>query len=402
MNVLDVVIVVVAVLYGIGGFRSGAVVGIFSLVGFFGGAAIGAQLARPLGSRVADGRAQIPVAIVCVLVLATLGQLLMVYIAGHVKAKVIRERGRPIDAAVGAVLGVVSVLLVAWMLAVPLASSPYPALASEAGHSRLVRAVNDVVPTSVRGLYSSLRTFLNQSGFPPVLGDLPSTSVVPVTAPPARLSPAAAREVRVAHRSTFKIYGQAPECGRGIEGSGFVYAPHRIITNAHVVAGTRSVSVVVGRSSDGTARTVSASVVVFDPDRDIAVLRVPDLKAPVLHFAPRSARSGSPAVVLGYPENGPFTVRSARVRSQTTVRGSNIYGNGSIDRSIYSIRAIVRSGNSGGPLLSYNGKVLGIVFATALDSSDTGFVLTDGEIAARAKQGRHATASVSTQSCTPD
>ena len=402
MNILDVVIIVVAIAYGIGGFRSGAVIGIFSLIGFFGGAAVGAQLATPLGSRVADGRAQIPVAIVLVLVLATVGQLLAVYIAGHVKAKVVRERGKRVDSVIGAVLGVVSVLLVAWMLAVPLASSPYPALAAEAGHSRLVRAVNNVVPTRVRGLYSSLRTFLNQSGFPPVLGDLPSTSVVPVTAPPTNLSPAATRQVRIAHRSTFKIYGQAPECGRGIEGSGFVYAPHRIITNAHVVAGTRTVSVDVGKSSDGTPRMLTATVVVFDPDRDIAVLRVPQLDAPVLHFAANSAPTGAPAVVLGYPENGPFTVRSARVRSETTVRGSNIYGNGDIERSIYSIRAIVRSGNSGGPLLSYRGKVLGIVFATALDSSDTGFVLTENEIAARAREGRHATHAVSTQSCTPD
>lgn len=397
MNVLDLVIILAAIAYGIGGFRSGAVVGAFSLVGFFGGAALGAQLAQPLGSRIADGRAQIPVAIVLVLVLATVGQLGGVYVAGYVKARLVHERGRPWDSGVGAALGVLSVLLVAWMVAVPLAHSPYPSLASEAGHSRIVRAVNGVIPTSVRGLYGSLRGFLDQSGFPPVLGDLPSTSVVAVGPPPSNLSGAVQQRVRVAQRSTFKILAQAPQCGRGIEGSGFVYAPHRILTNAHVVAGSQTVQVQVGPQD-----SVAATVVVFDPDRDVAVLAVPDLDAPALRFAPDAARTGDPALVLGYPENGPFTVRSARVRSQTTVQGSNIYGSGGVRRSIYSTRAVVRSGNSGGPLLAFDGTVLGMVFATALDSSDTGFVLTDGEIGARAKQGRTATNRVSTQGCTPD
>lgn len=396
MNVLDLLIVLAASAYGIGGFRSGAVVGIFSLIGFFGGAILGAQLAEPLGSRLADGRAQIPIAILCVLVLATVGQLAGVYVAGHVKVHLVRERGRAWDAAIGSALGVLSVLLVAWMVAVPLASSPYPSLASAAGRSRIVRAVNGVLPDSVRGLYSSLRGFLDQSGFPPVLGDLPSTSVVAVPPPPSNLSPAVQRRIRVAQRSVFKIYGQAPQCGRGMEGSGFVYAPHHVLTNAHVVAGTRTVEVHVGPGED-----LPAKVVVFDPDRDVAVLEVPGLDAPTLRFAPKTAERGDPAAVLGYPQNGPFTVRSARVRSQTQVQGSNIYGAGSVRRSIYSIRSVVRSGNSGGPLLAYDGTVLGIVFATALDSPDTGFVLTREEIGARAQQGRTATEAVGTSGCTP-
>ncbi|WP_375481823.1 MarP family serine protease [uncultured Jatrophihabitans sp.] len=394
MNLLDLIIIVVAVAYAIGGFRSGAVVGVFSLIGFFGGAAIGAQLAQPLGSRVADGRAQIPVAIVCVLVLATIGQLAGVYLAAHVK-QLVPEWGKPVDAGVGSILGVLSVLLVAWMVAVPLATSPYPTLASEAAHSRIVRAVNGAVPDGVRGLYSSLRGFLNQSGFPPVLGDLPSTSVVAVPAPPASLSPAVQARVRAAQRSTVKIYGQAPECDRGIEGSGFVYARHRVLTNAHVVAGTRSVRIQV----DGG--TVPAKVVYLDPDRDVAVLSAPRLDAPVLRFTGSPGRTGDAATVLGYPENGPFTVRTARIRSQTTVRGSNIYGHGTITRSIYSIRSVVRSGNSGGPLLANDGTVLGMVFATALDSPDTGFVLTDAEIASGASTGRTANTAVDTGGCTP-
>jgi S1-C subfamily serine protease len=398
VNLLDLIIILAAVAYGVGGFRSGAVVGIFSLVGFFGGAALGAQLAQPLGSRLVDGRAQEPVAIFCVLVLATIGQLAGVYVAGHVRSRIaIHGQGRMWDAAIGALLGVVSVLLVAWMVAVPLARSSYPELASEASHSEIVRAVNRFVPNGLRDLYSSLRSFVARSGFPPVFGDLPSTTIVSVPPPPANLSPEVRRRLAVASRSVFKIYGQAPECGRSIEGSGFLYAPHRVLTNAHVVAGTREVAVQVpGQGS------LPATVVLFDPRRDVAVLDVPALNRRVLHFSAVAAKTGDPALVLGYPENGPFTVRSARIRSKGKVGGTDIYGHHSVDRSIYSIRAVVRSGNSGGPLLADDGTVLGMVFATAVDSPDTGFALADDEIESDSDSGRTASGAVATGSCTPD
>lgn len=398
MNLLDLIILLAVIAYGIGGYRSGAVVGLFSLIGFFGGAVAGAQLARPLGSRLADGRAQVPIAIFCVLVLATIGQLLGVYAASHIKARfVMHEASRVWDAIVGALLGVLSVLLVAWMVAVPLARSPYPGLAKEASHSKIVRAVNGVVPGDFRNLYSSLRTFLDQSGFPPVFGDLPSTAVVPVAAPPANLPADVQARVTRAQRSVLKIYSQAPECGRGIEGSGFVYAPHRMLTNAHVVAGAREVQVQARNGDDLTAK-----VVLYDPSRDVAVLDVPGLSAPRLSFSTQDAKTGDPALVLGYPENGPYTVRSARVRAKQTVGGTDIYGGNSVRRSIYSIRAVVRSGNSGGPLLAYDGSVLGIVFATASDTPDTGFVLADDEVQSDAAQGRTLTGSVDTGDCTPE
>jgi S1-C subfamily serine protease len=396
VNLLDLFIVIAAIAYGFGGFRNGAVVGALSMIGFFGGAAIGAQIAEPIGSRVADGRAQVPVAILCVLMLAMIGQLVGAWAAGHIRARVRSEKGRAVDSGIGSALGIVSVMLVAWMVAVPLASSPYPTLASEATHSRIVRSVNDVMPGSVRSLYSSLRGFLDQSGFPPVFGDLPSGPSVAVPAPDSTLTPAVQARVTRAHRSIFKIYGEAPSCSRGIEGSGFVYAPDRVITNAHVVAGTSQVAVQVSKNHN-----LPATVVLFDPKRDIAVLNVPGLDAPVLHFATTTAGKGDPAVVLGYPEDGPFNVRSARVRSRSTVSGSDIYGNGNIQREIYSLRAIVRSGNSGGPLMADDGTILGIVFATALDSSDTGYALTAGELASDAAAGATATEPSGTGHCTP-
>jgi S1-C subfamily serine protease len=396
MNLLDVIIALAAIAFGIGGFRNGAIVGLFSMAGFFGGAILGAQLAEPLGSRLAHGRAQVPVAIVCVLFVAMLGQLAGVFLAGMIKRRFVGQHARNWDHGIGSGLGVLSVLLVAWMIAVPLASSPYPQLASEASHSRIVRGVNDVMPQGVRNLYASLRTFLDQSGFPPVLGDLPSTSIVNVPAPDKTLSPQLRLRVSQASASVFKVYGEAPSCGRAIEGSAFVYAPHHLLTNAHVVAGTSSTTVMVG------SRSLHAVVVLFDPRRDVAVLDVPDLDAPALQLAAVPAATGASAAVLGFPEDGPFTARSARIRSRGDITGNDIYGHSRIRREIYSIRGVVRSGNSGGPLLSTDGSVLGIVFATALDSGDTGFVLTAAEINSDAASAQSSTSATPTGGCTPE
>lgn len=394
MSVVDWIIIVAAIGYAIGGYRNGAVVGLFSLVGFFGGAVVGAQLARPLGSHLAGGQAQVPVAIVCVLLFSMAGQLLAVWGGGYLRQRITWRPAQNVDAAIGSALGVISVLLVAWMVAIPLASSPYPSLSSAVRRSAIVRGVDGVMPTPVRNVYSSLRHYIDRSGFPPVFGDLQSTRIVDVGPPdPALLN---SPGVSAAHGSVFKIYGDASQCNRGIEGSGFVYDNQHILTNAHVVAGTSDIGVVTGRTQ------VTAHVVLYDPRRDVAVLYVPGLSASPLAFSPKPADTNANAIVLGYPEDGPFDVRPARIRARENIDGHDIYGHGTVEREIYSIRSTVRSGNSGGPLIAPDGRVLGMVFATALDASNTGFALTDAEIASDANAGRHATAQVSTGRCTPD
>ena len=145
-----------------------------------------------------------------------------------------------------------------------------------------------------------------------------------------------------------------------------------------------------------------ASVVLYDSKRDVAVLDVPGLQAPALRFAQQDASSGEPAVVLGYPEDGPFTAVTARIRSKFDVTGNDIYGTHTVTREVYAVRAVVRSGNSGGPLVGDDGTVWGIVFATALDSTDTGYVLTDDEVGGDATAGVHAGDPVATGSCAPD
>ncbi|MCW2523649.1 MAG: serine protease, partial [Frankiales bacterium] len=264
-------------------------------------------------------------------------------------------------------------------------------LAGQVRRSVVIRSVDDAMPNAVRNLYSSLRLFIDRSGFPQVLNALQPTRIVDVPpADPALLtSPAVAKD----QASVLKVRSIAPSCDRAIEGSSFVYADQRVLTNAHVVAGAQQVQV---ETPDGP---LTARVVVYDPERDVAVLYVPGLRQAALPLAQKPAVSGQNAIVLGYPEDGPFDVRAARVRDRETITGPDLYGHNTVKRDIYSIRSVVRVGNSGGPLIATDGSVLGIVFASALDSSDTGFVLTEPEISSDAAVGRTATKAVGTGDC---
>jgi S1-C subfamily serine protease len=190
-----------------------------------------------------------------------------------------------------------------------------------------------------------------------------------------------------------KIQG-ATRCHTNLEGSGFVFADDHIMTNAHVVAGVTSLRVILGESG----RSFAGQVVLYDPNRDVAVIRVAGFPGRSLAFAGHAA-DGASAVVAGYPENGPFNAHAARVRSTEETTSANIYQHGTVTRQIYSVRAIVRPGNSGGPLLAPDGGVYGVVFAASTDSSDTGYALTAAEVASDARAGRQATQPVSTQNC---
>jgi S1-C subfamily serine protease len=201
-------------------------------------------------------------------------------------------------------------------------------------------------------------------------------------------------ELQAAEKSIVKVMGTAHSCQRRIEGTGFVYAPGRVMTNAHVVAGVDSGPIVYPLGK----RSLPAKVVLYDDKRDIAVLDVPGLKLPPLKFD-EGGQSRDNAVVAGYPKNQRFTPRAARIRAKQKAKGPDIYHSGQVTREIFAIRALVEQGNSGGPLLAPNGKVYGVVFAAALDNKDTGYALTAREVAPDAQAGVNATGSVSTEAC---
>ncbi len=390
VSALDLVLVIATLLFAASGYRQGLVVGALSFVGFFGGGFIGTQLAAPIATRVASDSVAPVVGIFVVLGAATIGQLIAVLI-GHALRSQLRWRSlRAVDHAGGAVVSALAVLLVAWLIATPLASSSYPYLASQVRRSAVIKAVDAAVPAPVRGAYDSFRELLDRGDFPDVFGPLQPTRVAPIPPPdPAILATPA---VRSARPSIVKILGTAPSCSRRLEGSGFVFSPEHVMTNAHVVAGVRELQVVAG-DERRTGR-----VVLYNPRRDIAVIHVPGLNRTPLRFAGPAA-PGTSAVVAGYPLNGPFNAGPARVRGEQRVRGPDIYNDQTVTRQVYALRAQVRSGNSGGPLLSSSGTVLGVIFAAAADDPETGFALTAAEVSADARAGANATARVGTQSC---
>jgi S1-C subfamily serine protease len=392
VNLLDIALIVATIGFAVGGFRQGFVTAVLSFLGFFGGAVLGAQLADPVAGRLAENSSwRVAVAVAVVLAIALLGQVSAVWIGNQLRQRLTWRPVQTLDAVLGAVVSTVAVLLVFWMVATPLAAAPYPRVSAAVRDSQVVRAVNDVVPRPVRTLYSSLRDAVRGYDFPEVFGPLVPTRVRTVPAPdPALLR---SRAVTASRPSVVKITGLAASCARRVEGSGFVYATDRVITNAHVVAGVERPDVEV----NGEQR--QATVVLYDPERDVAVLRVPDLGLRPLSFAARPVDTNDDAIVLGYPEDGPFFAGAARIRDRMEIRGPDIYDDRTVTRQVYSVYGDVRSGNSGGPLVAPDGTVLGVIFAAAVDQQFTGFALTAAEVAPDARSGAGASQPVPTGDC---
>lgn len=391
-DLLDVVLAVAAVLFAVSGYRQGFVVGVLSFVGFLGGGVLGARLAPAAAS--SAFLATLPraaVGLLLVFLLASVGQVLASVLGGALRRRLTWRRARSLDAAAGAVISVVSLLLVSWLVGRALADSQYTAAASQVRRSIVLGAVDDVVPDSGRRLFASFRNLLDERGFPEVFSDLRPSQVTDVRPPDATLAgnPVVAR----VRPSVLKITGVAPSCSRKLEGTGFVYAPQRVMTNAHVVAGVSEPRVQVGD------RSLAARVVLFDPQRDIAVLAVPGLDRMPLSFVDAPAREGADAIVLGYPLDGPFRADAARVVRRQQARGADLYNSRPVTREIYTVKGLVRQGNSGGPLITPQGRVLGVVFAAAADDDTVGYVLTAQEVAADARAGRRATERVDTGRC---
>lgn len=378
--------------FAISGYRQGFVIGALSFSGFFLGALLGLQVGPLIAQQFVDSGTRVLISLVAVFGLAVLGQAIAGWLGSNLRAAITGPVARKVDDVGGAFVSLFAVMLVAWLVAVPLGSSSLPWLASSVRNSAVLTVVDRLLPDKAQELSAALRDTVDTNGFPDVFGDLAPTRARQVSPPDPAL--AGSQVVANSQRSVVKVLGAAPSCSRRIEGSGFVYADDRVMTNAHVVAGTRSVSVELrGRRYDG-------EVVVYDPDRDLAVLYVPDLPGPSMRFAAGQAGTGADAIVLGFPLDGPYDARPARVRDVDRITGPDIYSSGDVTREIYTIRALVRSGNSGGPLVSANGLVLGVIFAAAADDPNTGFAVTAEEARPVALAGAERTQEVGTGDCT--
>ena len=391
-DLLDVILVVAALLFAVSGYRQGFVVGVLSFVGFLGGGVLGAKIAPSIAnSGPLDSFPEAFVGLGVVFVAATVGQVLATVVGGALRSRLTFKPARQVDAVAGAGVSVISLLLVAWLVGAAVQQSPFPTLASQVRRSVVLATVDGLVPSQAKSFFSSFRRLVNDRGFPNVFEDFTSPRITQVPAPDPAL--ARSRAVTLARDKVLKITGVASACSKQIEGTGFVYAPERVMTNAHVVAGVREPKVEVGKG-----RKLDARVVLYDSDRDIAVLAVPGLDRAPLAFA-GEAKSGADAIVVGYPQNGPFTPTEARIRQTQQARGPDIYQSKTVTREIYALRAKVLPGNSGGPLLSPQGTVYGVIFAAAAEDPNTGYALTADEVASDAQAGRTATRTVSTRGC---
>lgn len=387
---LDLAVLAIAFVAAISGWRSGALGSLLSFVGVVLGAVAGVLLAPHVVTHVSGARTKLFVTLFLILALVVIGEIAGVVLGRAVRGAIRNPVLRTFDSTIGVALQLVAVLVAAWMLAYPLQSSDQPNLAAAVRGSKVLKQVNDVAPSWLKSVPTRMSSLLDTSGLPQVLQPFGRTPIVAVDAPNAALANDAV--VAAARPSIVKIRGVAPSCQKVLEGSGFVVAPNRVMSNAHVVAGSDSVTV----EADG--QTYDAAVVSYDPDEDISILDVPNLPSAPLTFAESPAATGTDGIVMGYPGGGDFVATPARIRETIELNGPDIYRTTTVTREVYTIRGTVRQGNSGGPMISREGKVLGVVFGAAVDDADTGFVLTAKEVARQmAKIG--ATARVPTGTC---
>lgn len=370
MNALDVLVVLMALSAGAAAWRLGFVARSTSWIGMVAGLYVAARfLPAALDRLDSASETQAFLAVVALLVGGGfLGQALGLVVGGRLRVAIPDGSARTADKTVGAVAGVAGVLVLLWLTLPTMATVPgWPA--EQARNSTLARAVNAVLPAPP-DTFATLGRFVGDDRFPhvfdalrpaPDLGDPPAGTGIP-------------REVsdRVA-ASTVRIEGQA--CGRIQEGSGFVVADQLVVTNAHVVAGNTATEVV---RTDGAR--VGATVVAFDPDRDLALLEVVGIDRPPLVID--RAEPGDRGGIYGFPGGGDLRIAPYEIARNVEARGTDIYDDDRTVRDVFFLSSALRPGDSGSALVEPDGDVVGVAFAIAPDRDDVAYALTDVELRA--------------------
>lgn len=387
-GLLDVALAVLLLAYLVYGFRSGLIRSIGAIVGIVAGAIAATFVSPLLANVVQDAPTRVIATVVVSCVLILLGHALGATVGHAVARTVVRGPLGVVDRVLGAAVNVVVAALVASVVASSVVALGVPFLAQPIAGSAVLRTIGNLTPQPVGRALAQLRNTVVQDGLPQ-LGEALGTPVQRPDVPQAPQTEA----LTAAARSVVKVSGTAYACGQDQSGSGFVIAPNRVLTNAHVLTG---VSAPVVLTSDGDARV--GSIVHFDPQSDLAVIAVPDLAAPVLKIG-GTPEAGSTGVVQGYPFGGPFSSSGARVLSVSEERVRNVTGDGSSVRALATLAADVEQGDSGGPLLSRRGTVLGIVFAKSATTADVGYAMTPRQFAGVVQDAAEYREPVSSGSC---
>lgn len=388
MNVVDLVILALVAIAAIQGLRLGGLMQVLSFGGFWIGLYLGALLASVTATWVHSSTSRAAVALVTMLGLAMLSGVAGRLVGAKLFKRIHRGRLGAIDSGLGVVVAVIASLLATWLVASTLVNSSYLRLNASISGSQIIRSLDSVLPAPP-SVFSRVQGFLSAEGFPPVFAQLAPATARPVTLPGDAQMQAA---LNIGQPSTVKIVGTG--CGDIQEGSGFVVAAGLVVTNAHVVAGIQHPTV------EDASGTHAATVVLFDPSYDLAVMRVPGLREHPLVLNPSDVTRGVQALVLGYPGGGPFTVTPAGVMAVFSAQGRDIYGQGLTVRDVYEIQAMVRPGNSGGPLVEADGQVVGVVFSRSTTNGNIGYALTSPGVLARVQRAESTTGTVGTGACT--
>ncbi|MDQ1375050.1 MAG: hypothetical protein QOJ09_2388 [Actinomycetota bacterium] len=386
MTIVDVIVLVVVVGAAVHGLWLGASTQVLSFLGTGVGLVIGALVAPHVVPQATSGTTQALLALAIVFGAASLGGGAGRTVGVRVWGAVRRVGAAHVDAALGAVVGAVGSLLASWIVASMLLTVPLPGVADAVQRSVVLRLMDRVLPPAPE-LFARVQGLLGKNGLPPVFADFEPEPATPVQPPPPGEVAAAAARGRA---STVKIKGLA--CSYIEEGSGVVVGAGLVVTNAHVVAGASRPVVYAG------GRVLAATPVLFDPDLDLALLRVSGLAAPALRLAPGDVPRGAHGAALGYPGDGPFHVEPAAVRRAFDAIGRDIYNRRVVHRPVYELQAHLRPGNSGGPVVAADGTVIGIVFSKSAFRDDIGYAIRSSAVVARVRAAGRAP--VGTGACT--
>lgn len=386
MATVDLLILTLLVLMGVLGFFQGFIVGALSLTGMALGAMLAAWVVGPIATSVAGGGGSTSYTPLFGLMGALVGSVLLssgLQGLGELLRKRLTVReGVAVDRVLGAMLSVALGLGLVWITAAALMAAP--ALRAARPHvvqSRIVMALNTALPPAGPVLNSLAR-----------YDPLPAFHGPRITVGAPTGSVPHDPDVRAAKRGVVRVVGAA--CGFAVTGSGWVVAPRLVVTNAHVVAGQQDTAV----EQSGAGERLGARVVHFDPDNDLALLMVKRLEAdPIpMHL---DAPVGASGAVLGFPEDGPFDARAARLGETREVISEDIYGRSPVTRTVVSMRGLVRHGNSGGPMVDTDGRVALTVFAATVGGTVRGGYGVPNEVVQQAVAALHGRRAVSTGPC---
>ena len=394
MNLIDLLVIALAIAAGFRGWRLGLLGQVFELGGGFLGLLAGVALGPRIASAFTNesGLQRAVISLIAVFIFMSIGQTIG-HILGH-RGGTIADRARlgEVNAGLGGAFGVGITIVSFWLIGSLLVHGPSRAIAGPFRDSRILQATNALLPPPPN-LLAQFQHYLNTSGFPQVFAGLPPELGEPVKLPSQRQ---ARRAVEATKDSVVQV--SVPACGGTQLGSGWIAAPSTVVTNAHVVAGGQDVVIreLAGGQLQGT-------VVSFDPRTDVAVVHVEGLSAQPLELDTRPLDRGTSGATLGYPGNagGQLVTHAAAIAQRyEDANGLDIYGRNDVSRDVYAIRSPVRQGDSGGPFVTFAGRVGGVVFAASTTDGDTGYALTGAEVEDDIRRGTGRTEPVATGRCT--